>query len=100
MLRLTSQPTVKRVRSSSSLIVEHFDDRGNVIYQVTTSGILAAVYTSMWGDNRSILEMEIFDEVRGQGDYQLPEDVEKWSEILAGRGRYILSYHSNPIIGS
>ncbi|TFK39935.1 NAD(P)-binding protein [Crucibulum laeve] len=33
--------------------------------------------SSLWGHNKSILEMEIFDEVRRQGGYKFPPGVEK-----------------------
>jgi hypothetical protein len=33
--------------------------------------------SSLWGHNKSILEMEVFDEVRRQGGYKFPEGVEK-----------------------
>ncbi|KAF9006004.1 NAD(P)-binding protein [Cyathus striatus] len=33
--------------------------------------------SSLWGHNKSLLEMEIFDEVRKQGEYVFPPGVEK-----------------------
>jgi hypothetical protein len=33
--------------------------------------------SKLWGHDKSIVEMEIFDEVRRQGDYKLPDGVEK-----------------------
>ncbi|KAH7890692.1 hypothetical protein F5I97DRAFT_1826759 [Phlebopus sp. FC_14] len=33
--------------------------------------------SELWGHDKSILEMEIFDEVRRQGDYKFPPGVEK-----------------------
>ncbi|KAG5338897.1 hypothetical protein C0989_005623 [Termitomyces sp. Mn162] len=33
--------------------------------------------SALWGHNKSLLEMEIFDEVRRQGGYTLPKGVEK-----------------------
>jgi hypothetical protein len=33
--------------------------------------------SSLWGHDKSLLEMDIFDEVRRQGGYKFPPDVEK-----------------------
>jgi len=33
--------------------------------------------SSLWGHDKSLVEMDIFDEVRRQGDYKLPPGVEK-----------------------
>ncbi|EGO20891.1 hypothetical protein SERLADRAFT_351556 [Serpula lacrymans var. lacrymans S7.9] len=33
--------------------------------------------SALWGHDKSILEMEVFDEVRRQGNYKLPDGVEK-----------------------
>ncbi|KIK23623.1 hypothetical protein PISMIDRAFT_100142 [Pisolithus microcarpus 441] len=35
------------------------------------------VESELWGHDKSLLEMEIFDEVRRQGDYKFPPGVEK-----------------------
>lgn len=33
--------------------------------------------SSLWGHDKSLLEMDIFDEVRRQGDYKFPPGLEK-----------------------
>lgn len=39
------------------------------------------IQSRIWGLDKSLVEMEIFDEVRKQGGYVLPEGVERVVEI-------------------
>ncbi|KAF9069752.1 hypothetical protein BDP27DRAFT_1324912 [Rhodocollybia butyracea] len=78
-----------------SFVVQYFDEKGAVTkekeraFEYVGRGMYfqadevarcirdAQMESSLWGHDKSLLEMEIFDEVRKQGGYELPPGVEK-----------------------
>ncbi|KAG5221250.1 NAD(P)-binding protein [Salix suchowensis] len=56
--------------------VQYFGGNGKLVREETKAGKLES---DLWGHEKSLLEMNIFDELRKQGGYEFPPGVEKVS---------------------